>query len=202
MSREILTALSFHDDFKGVKYSGYSSNTYPRSPYSYETRCEDENMTSLDYVKAWVSDVLNGAVELPKTNKLSIYVSQLRDDIEYVSLWDKDMRGKWEHDKNDKFGIVWLDEEAKIKFEEYQNRTEQNISYIAYSFMNDTLKKHIKDLKSKKYVLKNGSTYIVSYSKKSYRYTFEMDKAKVFNGIDIEFIPKFFKERFDLVEVK
>ena len=72
MSREILTALSFHDDFKGVKYSGYSSNVYPRSHYSYETRCKDENMTALDYVKAWVNDVLNGTVELPKTNKLYI----------------------------------------------------------------------------------------------------------------------------------
>ena len=56
--------------------------------------------------------------------------------------------------KTTKFGIVWLDEEAKNKFETYQERIEQNINYIAYSFMNDTLKKHIKDLKSKKYVLK------------------------------------------------
>ena len=202
MSREILTALSFHKDFKGVKYSGYSSNTYPRSHYSYETRCEDENMTALDYVKTVVSDVLNGAVELPKSNKLSIYISQLKDDIDFVSLWDKDIYGKWEHDENDKFGIVWLDEEAKNKFETYQERTEQNINYIAYSFMNDTLKKHIKDLKSKKYVLKRGSTYIKSYSKKSYRYTFEIGEAKFFNGIDIEFIPSFFKGHFDLVEVK
>lgn len=202
MSREILTALSFHDDFKGVKYSGYSSNVYPRNTYSYETRCKDENTTALDYVKSWVDNVLSGCVELPKSNKLNIYVSQLKENIDFVSLWDKDIFGKWEHDENDKHGIVWLDDEAKAKFETYQKRIEENINYIAQSFMNDTLKTHIKDLKSKKYVLKNGSFYLTSYSKKSYRYTFEIDKAKVFNGIDVEFIPKFFKEEFTLMEVK
>ena len=48
--------------------------------------------------------ILSGSVELPKSNKLSIYISQLKDNIDFVSLWDKDIFGKWEHEKNDK---VW-----------------------------------------------------------------------------------------------
>lgn len=190
MSREILTALTFDKDFRGVKYSGYSSNVYPRDVYKYHNKAKDE-FTTLDYVASFVTDVINFSIELPKNNKLQIYVNMLFEHETRISLYDTDIYGQWENDKNDKFGLVWLNEEAKEKFEQSKKRFERKVEYVATMFMNNSLDEKIKELKNKKYILTNGYSYLTKITSKKFSYNNTRTEAKVFNGFEIEAIPQY-----------
>ena len=190
MSYEVVVSFSWNKDFRGVKGKYYSSNVSPKYPYyDYNVKAKDE-ITTLDYVKSWVRDIIGCSIQFSnRTHKTLIthYLVLKKYGItSFRELWysafDYESYGYDKESGNFKFANP-DDEKAYQKKLDYKDKIETE---IALAIINDSFKREIRELRKEKYVLTNGGIFIVKLNKRGYRYTNELNRhVKVFNGLEV-----------------
>ncbi len=206
MSYEKVQSFSFLNDFTSLKMVYASSNVYPLQYFEHKAK-KDDDETKQDFVKKWIKDFIDGSLQFNNKNNL-LWFTIIKTLKEYnknciQDLWlnEWDFGGKYIYDEK---RFIYQEENGEIRFKEYQEEREMIINDIVNNIMASKFKKDFSELKSQKYVLTNGSCYIVSNGKTSFKYAANKDKAKIFNGLQKELLLDFFaitkyKYQFELI---
>jgi hypothetical protein len=196
MSYEKVRSFNFSKDFKNLSLCYAANNVRPLAYYKQNFSFEDEkdkDITVFEWVKKWIKYIIEGSLQFDNKNHfVNFTINQTLKDNNIESnrcLWitEFDYNGEYDYE-NEKW--LWQNENDHIAFNEAKENRIKIENLITHNVINNTYKKLYKELKSKKYYLKNNNNlYVKSLRQKSYRYIgkYNISKAMIFNGLQKEF---------------
>jgi Arc/MetJ-type ribon-helix-helix transcriptional regulator len=180
-------------DFTGVKVTSACNNVFPldyrKSEILKDSNEKTKKMTTVEYIIYWIEGFLDGTLQFNnKSNLIQFTIDRVLEDNKFNNhretwILESDY-ASWDWETR-----TLKDENDRIDFEEKKKRIELIKKQIADALITKKYAKVFRDMKNKKYYLKNNNNvYISNLSQHKYRYVgiYNINLAKQFTGIKKE----------------
>lgn len=187
MSYQKVKSFSFSKDFRTITAISASNNCHPLDYGKSIIQAKEEETTN-DFIKIWVGDIIGGGLQFNNKTHYIQYVIDIilaKNNIKSNRmLWASpyDYNADYHYDTN-KF--IYKNKEDEKAYQAAKTKSEEIKEEITQAILNGSLKKRYKELKKEKYVLTNGYSFLTRKGSRSFDYSGEKTRAKIFNGLSL-----------------